>query len=730
MKIFIIILLQVIFSSCNENKFTEFSDDFNILYLPESIDRIAKSYYNYLIVELNEQLKRFNDYPKFKELKAVVDVCIDDIKALRKSDKKVFYDMYLSTGWTNSTFGDYERCNDINKDKPTKLTTFVIVENFDNSTLKEKVISGICVPYKCNEIVNLLKGNILPFEDLEKNLKLRIYPDKDFTKDSEVHFMWFFLLVGVIGLVILANIIMNIIYDNHNPYDVKTVTFESKGSRDEITRLSDIQIDTSALPNITRKQKCLNIFYNYFSLSNNLFLLTQVKSPIYNDKGLRFVYGLAIMYTFLQIFTNLFSLVNTISRVNNTNFSIIHSIYDIASTFGKLYIEFINFLFAFIITFKYLCYTETESSLKGFKIIFWLIRQMDKLVIFIFVKLIAYFSMDIYMHMYNQDCMLWFLYDKYNNECSLSQVVPFIEFIYLLQGSYSLNCMNSNRIYLQLFYIFLFTCMLLYLIRNTKYKLTILSGLLVTAILIRVLFTIFFINEWYTKFNFDNLRTSQLMFDYLHSQFFYNWPNLLLGIITGYIYYLDKSLVKTLEKSDFDPSLQGLEKIRYFFATYTFRNFLFIFSLVASTIYFGMFNSIEKFINNEILYFFILAINGVFGSFMLGLLILTVKIKSQKVWFVNRLIINYIKKLIRNDTMLVLSRCYFCAIIGCTSLIYYYVLNLARKNPIYYDFFNVILIIGIPLTIIIFICGFILTVFVELPLRILLKKIFNIKRLR
>jgi hypothetical protein len=722
MKLFSLLLFLITLISVS-SKVDPFPKDFNILYLDISQDRIAKGFYDFVALTMNNIDDHFK---KNEEVHNYVALCEEQMFEMFDDNDKIYYHMYLASGWNFTNYGNYERCDGLNEIPFAPFTSFIVMEEYDATNLKEKLSTALCIPKKCADVFEYLNDTVIYFDYTGLSYKIRVYPDISLTTNSQWDFIWFYLLVAVIALTLVWNVIMTCIYDRFNPYDVKKLKFEQMiyGNPEAVNRVADSSKDTT---NTTYEMNCItSLFNHYFSLGNNMFVFTTVKNAVYDDKNLRLVNGLLIMITILQIVTNMFNLINIMSRSNSVNISIVHAIYDFIATYGKLYIEFITFIFAFIITFKFLNYTSDNKSV-GFKVIFWFIRQLDKLVLFGFLNLIFYYSVNTYMHLYRRDTMLWFLYDKFYSQCSYMQYIPFYEFYNLISGNeFYLACLNSDRTFLQLFYIFTFACLLLLFIRNRSYKFLTISSLFVLTLVVRVVFSIFAIDDWLTRKALNDLRMSQTYFDYLHCQFFYNLPNLLLGILTGYIYYLDKNLVKSLDK-DNDPSLTGIERIRYFFANYKARNVIFLGSLICS-LYFGLFNNIQTLISNRYLYFFILSINGVFGCLLLALFILTVKVKSMRVWFINKLIINFIKRVIRNDIVLALSRSYFCAIISCHALIYIFILNIAKNTPVYYDFFNVVIMLGIPVTVCIFLLGFVLTLFVELPMRIFLKNKFSITK--
>jgi hypothetical protein len=710
----------------------------NIISLSQGIESVSSTYRNTFLQLLNE-IKSESQISKEKYDKIVK--CEEGVNNIFQKDLNSFFKMYSSTGIQRNDYGDYKLCMEINNSE--YKTFFAVVERFEQIYILNRVETGICLPIECKEFIQYVNGENEYVSILHINFKIQIFPREKSTLRSQslIYIIWAYLMVGYILLIIIVNFIATCLFDNQNPYKTHQIlvpmvknklTFHGEDNfKNNITKLQESQIKYSSIysssNSFNQPNRILKIYFQYFSLSNNFYLLSTTKSDIYNDQNLKFTNGIIFMFIILHIFSCIYSLIIQISK--KSNFDIIHDtkypfkLNQIINNFGRIYLEVIAFIWGIIITFKFnsvLNFSENDNSLS--KILNWFFRQFDKIFIFIILNLFFLLSLEYLMHKYNSSCILWFLYEEKIKDCSIYNFVPFYDFLILLQKSdISPTCLNSNRIFFEGFYILFFSFLLLYFTIYSKRKIKILGSLSIFTLISRSLFCSFYLYS-YTHSQ-KGAYFTQVIFDYLHGQFFFNLPNLFLGMIVGYIYFLDVKY-EEIENSNFSEYFSDVDIIRKFFTNRIVRNLLFLICLPILILFVGRVN---HFIENFDPFYFNLCIslNGFVCTLFLSVMILTTKLKSDEMWGVNQILKKLTDFFYKSQFFVLICRCTFTINMSHVGILYFIVLNMV-KDSVYLDFFNIIIIYGIPICILIFSFSFLITLFIEVPLRILIKKKFKI----
>jgi hypothetical protein len=485
----------------------------------------------------------------------------------------------------------------------------------------------------------------------------------------------------------------------------------------------------STIPHENEKFNKLNrfkkIYYQYFNLSNNMFLLTKPKCYTYNDSKIRFVNGLLLLFAAFHVINCTMDLLRILSKdeeinkyfpVNNS--SLTWLIDKFLFIYGYLYLEILATIWGFLIAFKFLHVIPIHETQKWQKLIFWFLRNFDKFIVFIIFNLFFVYCVDYFMVEYKPESILWYLYQDKVKNCSYLNYMPFNDFYFLLNGK-DIECLNTNRIYYQGLYIIIFSFILLRYLIESKKKMKILVYSFFATTTLRTLFTVLYLNSYMDDFELINVPCMKII-DFLHSQFFYNIPNAILGMIVGHVYYLDVNVI-TITSLCFGEYFDGFCKIRKFLVDPLKRNISYILAILIIT-FCGSISFFRDNIEQKWLNFFLISVNGILLCFAISVLILVVKLKGEEMWTFSHIIANMFKKIFKSNLCLIMYRCIHSVNLSHTALIYLTVLNMVI-NSFAYDFFNVIIIYGLPVCIVVFIFSFIVTIFIEIPIRTAMKTV-------
>jgi hypothetical protein len=189
--------------------------------------------------------------------------------------------------------------------------------------------------------------------------------------------------------------------------------------------------------------------------------------------------------------------------------------------------------------------------------------------------------------------------------------------------------------------------------------------------------------------------------------------------------------IEVINRGNLFEYFRGFDKLRNAFYTYSiFKNFCFLFSIITLFFYCGFINKIIEipFIqNNDLLSLFLLSINGFIISLMFFLLILSMKLKGSELWKFNSVVNKFCKNVLNSNILLILSRCLLIVNVGHTGLINL-IVTLFVKTSIHFDIFTVYEFYGLALCVLIYCFGFIVTLFIEVPLRSWVRKIVKIEK--
>jgi hypothetical protein len=715
--------------------------------------------------------------------------CIEETENLYNIRSELFFNMFEFSGLARKySFGSYDQCMrlneifsnpDLNKNSKfhhyqaynANITKFIIVEEFKLE--KESISFGACIPAACSKIISAIENKILPLKSVEGNIRnytLTLFPQKEHYISSSVNeskftfveffnLLWVYLLITYIVLLIFLNIYMDCKFSHYNPYDTEKLKINNKDPlqlnqlgnniienqhriyrtntqlQRERTNYSNDIIYTENL--IFRRNteedyaSSLNYFqkmyYNYFSLSNNFYLLSTNKSAVYNDSHLRMFNGVITLFSFFHVMSCVLDLMRIISKKDNItdnedfNYNPFVFIFPMYQNYGKAWLEVLAFFWGFFITYKYINRNRLEDENRTeYKILRWIFRHVDKLIIFLLLNLWFVFSLDYIMHKYFKDNIIWFLFDKNAKICSPLNFLPFYDFYVLISGQdLTPRCMKSNCVFFQGFYILVLSLIILkYVHRSTK-KFKILAYLMLATFIIRTASAMIYSYITHQK-------NAIYVVDILHAQFYYNLPNMILGIMVSYVYFYETD-IENINRYNLFKYFVQFDKIRNFFYKHkTFKNLCFITSSLLLFFYCGFINKIVdlEFIK-KIKFFFLLllSINGFITTFLIALIILCVKLKGSELWKVNNVLVGCGKHILKSNVFLIISRCMFTINLGHIGILYF-IISLIVKSSIIFDFFTVYEFYGVTICILIYFLSFIATLMIEVPLRIFFKKLW------
>lgn len=639
----------------------------NIYSLYNDQDKISKAYKDFFV----ESIKMIPNIVNKTDEKLLnyTQTCIDETESLYSLRAELFFNMFEYSGLARKySFGSYDQCIKLNehfsnrtfsKSYNLNITNFVIVEEFKLE--KESISFGACIPSACSGIISSIENKILPIkgkDDNPVNFTITLFPQKqhytsiienesNFTIVEFFNLFWILLLIIYIVLVIFLNIYMDCNFSHYNPFDKDKLKINSTENqhlnplgnniienqhriyrtntqvqRERNTNIENIDFYTENL--IFRRNveadygSSLNwfqkLYYNYFSLSNNFYVLSTKKSEIYNDSHLRMFNGIISVFSFFHVMSCVLDLMKIISKKDNITdnaefsynpFVIIFPFYQ---NYGKAWLEILAFFWGFFITYKYISRNRLEEENRSdLKIGRWIFRHTDKLIIFLLLNLWFVFSVDYIMHTYFKDNIIWFLFDKNAKICSPLNFLPFYDFYVLVSGQdLTPRCMKSNCVFLQGFYILVSSLLILKYVHKSIKKFKILAYLMFVTFIIRTASAMIYSSIVLQK-------NPIYVVDILHAQFYYNLPNMILGIMVSYVYFYETD-IENIDRHNLFRYFKNFDKIRNFFYKHkTFKNLSLIISGFLLFFYCGFINKIVdlEFIK-KIKFFFLLlhSING------------------------------------------------------------------------------------------------------------------------
>lgn len=197
----------------------------NIYALSKSQNRIADAYKKTLHNIMDSFSEDIQNYDSMKEkLKdedksKMNEVLIKCKNSLKDIEDESLYTMFIATGFErNDDFGDYDLCKSLGDD-----TRFVLVKEI-KPDLTERLQFGACIPTGCTSFFEELDNHDVSMFD--KNYILTIFPQNNQHTIGTDYFI--IIVIIYVGLVILANILMRILFSHYNPYDQKEVKLHSK----------------------------------------------------------------------------------------------------------------------------------------------------------------------------------------------------------------------------------------------------------------------------------------------------------------------------------------------------------------------------------------------------------------------------------------------------------------------------------------------------------------------
>jgi hypothetical protein len=711
----------------------------NIFSLMNGEEKLAESYKSLLINLINHMLNSL----EIKPPKSVQNLCLNETENLFKSHREIFYKMFLHSGLSSRVgLGEYQDCISLSINSKS-ISKYIIIEEYFLE--KEKIKYGVCVPSVCGTLLYMVENEVIKLNNGTFTLSTFPLLEKGDKKGNVLiyvsHSLWIMLFIAYIIVVIFLNLFIECFKGGFNPYYLKKLKIEENTEIKEsyILNYTEKQLNSSFLlqgglnSNETVANKkglsCFHTFYyNYLSLTNNFYILSQVRSTIYNDTKLRLIAGLMTFFSFYHVMScaldNLLILSTDDKLSSETGSNPLIFFYPLYNNLGKLWLESITFFWAFFITYKFLNFFKMENV--GLcQLIKWISRHIDKLTLFIIFNIWFIISIDFIMKFFFKDKILWFLYDKNVNQCHIVDFLPFYEFYLLVMGfDLTPKCMKSKCYFLQGLYVLCFTLILLKYTKKSKNKFLIFTSILTSSFILRTVFTMIYS---YTNRDKYSLYYSIEM---LHLQFFYNIPNLSLGIICAHTYYYEVH-IEEINRGNFFEYFKGFDKLRNAFYSYSiFKNFCFLFSIITLFFYCGFINKIIQiqFIrDDDLISLFLLSINGFIISLMIFLLILSMKLQGSELWKLNSVINKFCKNVLNSNILLILSRCLLIVNVGHTGIINL-VVTIFVNTSIHFDIFTVYEFYGLALCVLIYCFGFVVTLFIEVPIRSFVRKIIKIEK--
>ena len=669
------------------------------------------SYFNLLYFDQNETSKNYKlildelicNFTKPGHINSI-EQCKNDLNNLTND---LLYRMFLASGYDGKEFqynlADSNLCETLNKGSLNneKLNNEMLDINLSILFFnKSNKIESYCVPNNCSNKNN--SENIIVICD-------QVHQDKE--KILLIILSTAFLVFFVIFIVINM---FNCFFTGHNPYDEN-----NNESDDENNLFTTDSPSYSNHENASRKGVILNIYYRYFSLSNLFYLLTTSKNKIYNDNKLKFVNGIMVFNCCIHLISCIFSVLNKISISYTINDYKMLPVIGYINYIGQYYLEVFITLISFTFTFKFLNFVKLNDIYKTQKLFILFFRQLDKIIIILFFNYIWKFIFD--ESVIKGSHTLWITgeYCREVKDCTYENFLPGLEFTSLFIRDITklkqfLSCHNSNQYFIMVFWAFICLMIILNIILENKHKLKILLAIFLVFLIIRL--TLLFL-----KLDLkDELRER-----YINYQFYLLIPNVILGILGGCIHYLNYNHEVIVNEANYEY-FEGIDKIRFYLEGSSTRSICFIFSIFILFI----FPVLLIYLNSDTDSTFSNLIDitkGVFISLGIVMMILTVKMKGEECWKVVEIFFIILKKLMNNENLLYLGRSIFIVNLIHRVITYVIIVNL-EQIYINMDFFNIIIMYGIPLLIITIFISFVLTMMFELPFRIAFKRLFKIKK--
>ena len=275
----------------------------NILSFSDAQPIIANAYKELLIGYLNDMLKNYSFLKNRTNIEGKIVKCINETEELYTLNSSIFYRMLISSGVQRNEFGDYSECMAINTKtdddrasiyKNTSLVKYVIIEGINIEDYQEKVLFGTCVPMSYSDIIKEIESEYIKINS--KMYRVLGFPRRpNSIKKNLSGCVWIYIIIGYICSVILLNIVMSHICDHINPYHSllnsvifkKNLTYVEGGQDNLNTHLIDrhsFNVKADSYIELKDLNWFKRIYYNYFSIGNNYYLISTVTSTNFNDK--------------------------------------------------------------------------------------------------------------------------------------------------------------------------------------------------------------------------------------------------------------------------------------------------------------------------------------------------------------------------------------------------------------------------------------------------------------
>jgi len=685
--------------------------NFNLLYFNKKDIAIS---YKKLLIEVVYNISKLTDDT------ISIKLCNDTINSIQ--NENLLYNMFLASGYYSlsgsTNLADSSLCEELSVNDLT-LKILIREKNNTNNKLKTQINNSFCFPDQCRNLINSIDSDYMFMED-----------NGNFDQENLLFAFSIIFLVFILIFIVIN--ILGCFFISYNPYDINNPETE-----DENFLLENENAYNMNEESYPRRNKLLNLFYTYFSLPNLFYLITTTKNKVYNENKLKFVNGILVLFCILHIISSIYKLLRNISK-NFDEYYLMEFIYYFNSL-GSAYMDIFVTILGFVFTFKYLNFIKFFDQHKTQKLIILMLRQLDKIIIILFFNYIWNYIIDKGIYNFSHNSWILYLFNKELKSCTFGHFIPVFEIFELFPDSKeafynNIKCNNTNIFFIITFWMFLCLCILLSISSKIKGKFKLFFGLFTIFVTLRITFIILSLEKYENGSINDGTPGKELMYyltifydKYIHSQFYYLIPNLIFGIIGGYVHYLNYNHEIILNEGYYDY-YKGIDKIRIYLEERNTRSVLFLVSII---FLFG-FGGSSHWINNSLgpksmTLYVLVSIKGILVSFGIVLLILTVKIKGDECWNFVEIFLTLLKKIFNNEGFLFFGRSIFIVNLIHLVITYLVIVNL-EQIYISLDFFNIIIMYGLPLMIITIFISFIITIIFELPLKIVFKKIFKIKK--
>ena len=565
---------------------------------------------------LNNYLKdAFINYNKISDF--TFNKCFDELFEINNGLYKFIYSISYS-GKNFSDLGNEYSCSqqgfsyyllsyDYNYKNDLKNYISKIFEFFD----KKHFYIGICLPDECDE---LLKGL---FHDYIRNdiYNVKIKKINDSNTDSDeyspyyslnekgypdenkiavekrkyyaflVIFIFCMIIFGLETLISGLFFLMPNILNKGQFLDFKLIEGNYNENEDEdITERTDSEFVEKVIfnnPSFSKEREtyyeiAMKILYKYFSLSNNILILTLRKSLFYNNRNLEIIYKIKIFCLILITFSTNFDVFIQLPSRNFFDELFYKEIYFFfikISSFGlDMYIclEGFEVLFKFMSYYKKYFFDVGKKTMSFIGFIKFYLFSLYKIISYIIIFFVLIFFSRYYIYMHYGGKLYSYYADNINNENILKIFNPkYSIFSYFFDKDENndefLMKSKMSLLFINEFYFFTITIIIFYL--GIRFKSKIFDSIILIILLISFCLSYlcdFIDGDRYDKYNYNKITQNISLVKYPHILFNHYLIGAFSGIICFYLRDFSKNNNVMMNEQEYSPFNILLWAIEFF----------------------------------------------------------------------------------------------------------------------------------------------------------------------